>query len=96
MGSKALKIGALATGVFSPDPITGVLSSTYALKKLTNKSSETGSEKTVDTSPKMGDTTYQEVNDVKKYTPFSTQESYGYGAATDANSLLKKRKPLGS
>ena len=96
MGSKALKIGALATGVFSPDPITGVLSSTYALKKLTNKSSGAGSEKTVDTSPKMGDTTYQEVNDVKKYTPFSTQESYGYGAATDANSLLKKRKPLGS
>ena len=96
MGSKALKIGALATGVFSPDPITGVLSSTYALKKLTNKSSEAGSEKTVDTSPKMGDTTYQEVSDVKKYTPYSTQENYGYGAATDANSLLKKRKPLGS
>ena len=96
MGSKALKIGALATGVFSPDPITGVLSSTYALKKLTNKSSGAGSEKTVDTSPKMGDTTYQEVSDVKKYTPYSTQENYGYGAATDANSLLKKRKPLGS
>lgn len=96
MGSKALKIGALATGVFSPDPITGVLSSTYALKKLTNKSSGAGSDKTVDTSPKMGDTTYQEVSDVKKYTPYSTQENYGYGAATDANSLLKKRKPLGS
>lgn len=96
MGSKALKIGALATGVLSPDPITGVLSSTYALKKLTNKSSGAGSEKTVDTSPKMGDTTYQEVSDVKKYTPYSTQENYGYGAATDANSLLKKRKPLGS
>ena len=96
MGSKALKIGALATGVFSPDPITGVLSSTYALKKLTNKSSGAGSKKTVDTSPKMGDTTYQEVSDVKKYTPYSTQENYGYGAATDANSLLKKRKPLGS
>ena len=96
MGSKALKTVGLATGIFSPDPITGVLSSTYALKKLTNKSSEAGSEKTVDTSPKMGDTTYQEVSDVKKYTPYSTQENYGYGAATDANSLLKKRKPLGS
>lgn len=96
MGSKAFKKVALATGVFSPDPITGVLSSTYALKKLTNKSSGSSSGQAVDTSPKMGDTTYQEVNDVKKYTPFSTQESYGYGAATDANSLLKKRKPLGS
>ena len=96
MGSKALKTVGLATGIFSPDPITGVLSSTYALKKLTNKSSGSSSGQAVDTSPKMGDTTYQEVNDVKKYTTFSTQESYGYGAATDANSLLKKRKPLGS
>lgn len=100
MGSKALKIGALATGVFSPDPITGIISSTYAAKKLYNssKSSSSNDAQTAaaDTAPKQGDTSYEEVNDVKSYTPSSTQENYGYGTATDTNSLLRKRRPLGS
>ena len=98
MGSKALKIGALATGVFSPDPITGIISSTYAAKKLYNSSKSSSSTDAqtaaVDTAPKQGDTSYEEVNDVKQYSP--TEEDYGYGVATDNNALLRKRKPLGA
>ena len=98
MGSKALKymgIASLGAGVASGDPLTAIASG-FGIKKLIDKGKSSSSTQDAAQTPKQGDVSDQEVNDVKKYTPFSTQENYGYGAATDANSLLKKRKPLGS
>lgn len=95
MGSKALKyagIASLGAGIASGDPLTAIVSG-FGIKKLIDKGKSSSGTTAEVTTPKQGDTTYQDVNDVKRY---SSDEKYGYGTATDMNSLLKKRRPLGS
>ena len=99
MGSKALKYLGVAT-LGSGDPISAVVASSFGVKKLLDKDKSSDKTTTPEVqTPKQGDVSYQEVNDVKQYTPSSTPENYdnfGYGVATDTNALFKKRRPLGS
>lgn len=76
------------------DPVTAGLGYLTYKSYRKHRKHDGGSASSEPKGPQQGDTSYQDVDDIKRYEGADSSD-FGYGRPTSTQALYKKRRPLG-